>query len=71
MCLCCSGIAGGAYLELLSEEDRQMLPLLRSFQLLCSFQRVDIPPELALPAAELRQLLDSLIAKYLPMKLAW
>jgi hypothetical protein len=63
--------AGGAYAELLSEDDRQMLPLLRSFQLLCSYQRVDIPSELALPQAELRQLLESLMAKYLPMKLAW
>lgn len=56
---------GGAYSELLSPADRALLPMLRKFQALCRYRRLDLPDRLA-PEAE-RARCDALLAKYVPL----
>lgn len=62
---------GGAYRQLMSESDKNMLPLLAAFQGLVAFRRVQLPPE-ALKGEELVAFYDKLIAQYLgEAKLFW
>eukprot|EP00955_Chlamydomonas_euryale_P040906 351841-Chlamydomonas_euryale.AAC.22 len=63
--------ASGAYRQLLSPSDEEMLPLLASFQQLCQYRRVALPPDAALTGDERQRYYNGLIEKYIgPGKLA-
>lgn len=51
-----------AYHQLLSADDKALLPLLASFQQLSAYKRVDLEPR---SEQELRAYYDSLIEKYI------
>lgn len=63
---------GSPYQQLLSDEDRSMLPLLASFQKLAAYRRVTLPAESALQAQAQLSHIDFLMQKYMVHKqLAW
>lgn len=60
-----------SYLQLLSPEDEEMLPLLASFQQLATYKKVALPDH-ALQGEALYRYYDSLIKKYFPVEqLRW
>ncbi|KAL6762230.1 hypothetical protein V8C86DRAFT_2522884 [Haematococcus lacustris] len=62
---------GNTYQALLSPEDEALMPLLRAFQRLTAYQRVDIPAALRLNGPDFHAYYTRLLHQYLPEQLMW
>jgi inositol oxygenase len=67
----CTSLTRGAYRQLMSDQDRALLPLLASFQRLTAYRRAPLPPG-ALSGDALLAHYDALIERYLGSeRLCW